>query len=256
MCFDALELRGVSFAYPNGRVSALRPLNGVDFKVSAGEFVSIIGPSGSGKSTIFRLISGLEQPDEGTILLNGSFKANRLGCVGYMPQKDLLMPWRTVLDNAALPLEIKGDGKEEAREKVLKLLGEFGLKDVEGHFPAELSGGMKQRVSFLRTILSGSDLLLLDEPFSALDAITRLGMQEWLLRQWSKWQKTILFITHDVDEAMYLSDRILVLPKDGGPIQEVRVPLKRPRALRDLSGRYAAALKEQLLSALRPGTGV
>ncbi|MDC6705813.1 ATP-binding cassette domain-containing protein, partial [Leclercia adecarboxylata] len=159
----------------------------------------IIGASGSGKSTIFRLITGLEQPTQGEIHLNGEMMEERLGRVGYMPQQDLLMPWRTIIDNAMLPLEIKGVPKKEAELQISKLLKDFGLKGVETAYPSDLSGGMKQRVSFLRTVLSGSNILLLDEPFSALDAITRLTMQEWLLEQWQKWKKTIVFITHDVD---------------------------------------------------------
>ena len=227
MCKSVLALNRVTFQYKTEKRSDPAViLDGIDFSVHDGEFVSIIGASGSGKSTIFRLITGLEQSTDGEILINGNKIENRLGVVGYMPQQDLLMPWRTIMENAVLPLEIKGIQKEEAKSQVRKLLDDFGLKGVENHFPGDLSGGMRQRVSFLRTVLSGSNILLLDEPFSALDAITRLTMQEWLLEQWKKWKKTILFITHDVDEALFLSDRIFVLQqKPSNSIKEITVPL-------------------------------
>jgi len=246
---SVLEFNKVTFHY---RQNPEPILNQIHLHIQEGEFVSIIGPSGSGKSTIFRLITGLEQPSEGTILVNGENIDNRLGSVGYMPQQDLLMPWRTVLENASLPLEIKGIRKEEAQTRVIELLDAFGLQGQENELPGNLSGGMKQRVSFLRTILSGSNILLLDEPFSALDAITRLTMQEWLLEQWQKWKKTILFITHDVDEALFLSDRIFVLQQvTEASIQEVKIPLGRPRKLRDLSKAEIVMLKEQLIDQLR-----
>ena len=250
---QVLQFKDVTFHYSSKDNTSLDSiLEGISFGVDDGEFVSIIGASGSGKSTIFRLITGLEQPVNGDILLNGKKMKDRLGKVGYMPQQDLLMPWRTVMDNAVLPLEIKGMKKEEAKSHVRKLLDDFGLKGVENALPSELSGGMRQRVSFLRTILSGSNILLLDEPFSALDAITRLTMQEWLLDQWKKWKKTILFITHDVDEALFLSDRIFVIKqKPNTFIQEVKVPLGRPRSVRDLSQMDIVELKEQLIEKLR-----
>lgn len=253
MSKQVLQFKDVTFHYSSKDNTSLDSiLEGISFGVDDGEFVSIIGASGSGKSTIFRLITGLEQPVNGDILLNGKKMEDRLGKVGYMPQQDLLMPWRTVMDNAVLPLEIKGMKKEEAKSHVRKLLDDFGLKGVENALPSELSGGMRQRVSFLRTILSGSNILLLDEPFSALDAITRLTMQEWLLDQWKKWKKTILFITHDVDEALFLSDRIFVIKqKPNTFIEEVKVPLGRPRNVRDLSKMDIVELKEQLIEKLR-----
>ncbi|WP_332693026.1 ABC transporter ATP-binding protein [Halalkalibacter lacteus] len=249
----SLQFKGVSFHYKESKSEqSVLILNSLDFDVHKGEFISIIGPSGSGKSTIFRLITGLEEPLNGKILINGKEYPNRYGKVGYMPQQDLLMPWRTILDNAALPLELKGIKKQEAHKRVSDLLGEFGLKGVEKKYPGELSGGMRQRVSFLRTVLSGSSVLLLDEPFSALDAITRLSMQEWLLEQWEKWKTTILFITHDVDEALFLSDRVFVFTE--APVQklvEVHVPLTRPREIRDINSPDVIAVKEQLIEQLR-----
>jgi putative hydroxymethylpyrimidine transport system ATP-binding protein len=247
MSEPVLQFEALSFTYTGESL-----LNGLDFAIYEGEFVSIIGPSGSGKSTLFRLITGLEEPNNGSVHLNGKVEKNRLGKVGYMPQQDLLMPWRTIIDNAALPLELKGVNKEKAYEQVTDLLEEFGLKGVEKSYPDDLSGGMKQRVSFLRSVLSGSNLLLLDEPFSALDAITRLSMQEWLIEQWKKWRKTIVFITHDVDEALFLSDRIFVLrEKPISKLYEVKVPLDRPRSVRDLSNPSVVELKEDLINQLR-----
>ncbi|RXI95561.1 ABC transporter ATP-binding protein [Anaerobacillus alkaliphilus] len=245
----SLEFEDVSFSYHHGEKAILE---GLSFLVNEGEFVSIIGPSGSGKSTIFKLITGLEDHSGGKIAINGEVYGNRLGHVGYMPQQDLLMPWRTVLENAALPLEIQGATKTDARERVVKLLDQFGLKGVENKYPSDLSGGMKQRISFLRTVLSGSNVLLLDEPFSALDAITRLAMQEWLLDQWEKWKLSILFITHDVDEALFLSDRIFIFTEQ--PVRkfvEVTVPLGRPRGIRDIHSPEVLQVKEELIEQLR-----
>lgn len=196
----------------------------ISLDVKAGEFVSIIGKSGSGKSTLFKLISGLLEPDHGDILLNGA-KTKLLGEVGYMPQKDLLLPWRTVMENVSLPLEVK---KENLNLKEIRLwLSRFGLEQYEHAFPHELSGGMKQRAAFLRTLMTGKDLLLLDEPFGALDSFTKRNMQNWLLGLWGDLQKTILLVTHDLEEALLLSDRILILTKAG--IQERKVNLPRPR---------------------------
>ena len=247
MSDSVLEFQNVSFRYPNSTI-----LDSLNFTIQDGEFISIVGASGSGKSTLFRLITGLEQETTGSILVNGQNQENRLGTVGYMPQQDLLLPWRTIIDNASLPLELKGLKKSQAVEQARELLEEFGLKGVEQHYPSDLSGGMKQRVSFLRTVLSGSNLLLLDEPFSALDAITRLSMQEWLLEQWQKRQHTILFITHDVNEALFLSDRIfIVADKPMKRLEEVRVPLGRPRCQSDLNQQEILELKEYLLDQLR-----
>ncbi|AXH98258.1 ABC transporter ATP-binding protein [Sporosarcina sp. PTS2304] len=246
-----LAFDNVSFHYQAAKSSAPTAiLDQVSLRVQEGEFVSIIGPSGYGKSTLFRLVTGLDNPQSGQIFLNGEASANRLGKVGYMPQQDLLMPWRTILENVRLPLELQG--KKQAHARIIQLLADFGLAGVEHTYPANLSGGMRQRVSFLRTVLTGSNVLLLDEPFSALDAITRLTMQEWLVDQWQKFDKTILFITHDIDEALFLSDRIFVLAeKPVTTIREIIVPLDRPRTMRDLAQLEMIELKERLVSELR-----
>ena len=243
-----LEFNNVSFDYDeNSKI-----LDELSFSVRPGEFVSIVGVSGSGKSTIFRLITGLDKPLVGDITLDGNENGVRLGKVGYMPQQDLLLPWRTILENAYLPLEISGVDKKTAVQRIKPLLQEFGLDGTEDKYPSELSGGMKQRVAFLRAVLSGNPLLLLDEPFSALDAITKLSMQEWLLDQWKKRQSTILFITHDVDEALFLSDRIFLLKnKPVTAIEEITIPLGRERTRKDLHRPDMLDLKEHLLSTLR-----
>nr|WP_263327453.1 ABC transporter ATP-binding protein [Neobacillus sp. Marseille-Q6967] len=210
------------------RFDPSRPLiQNLSLDVKQGEFVSVIGASGSGKSTLFKLITGLLEPDQGDILLNGKLAVNRLGNVGYMPQKDLLLPWRTVLDNILLPLEIMKESKQGKVTEIREWLARFGLSEYEKAFPHELSGGMKQRVAFLRTLMTGRELLLLDEPFGALDSMTKRKMHSWLLGLWGELQKTVLFITHDLEEAILLSDRIYLLGWDD--VKEVRVNLPRPR---------------------------
>ena len=243
-----LEFNNVSFRYDE----KMKILDELSFSVRQGEFISILGVSGSGKSTIFRLVTGLDKPLAGDITLEGDDNGERLGKVGYMPQQDLLLPWRTILENAYLPLEINGVDKRSAYKQIKSLLQEFGLEGTEDKYPSELSGGMKQRVAFLRAVLSGNPLLLLDEPFSALDAITKLSMQEWLLGQWQKRKSTILFITHDVDEALFLSDRIFLLKnKPVTTIEEIEIPLPRERTRSDLHRPEMLELKERLLSTLR-----
>lgn len=244
---ELLSFDQVSFSYP-GSAPILSQLS---LSLNQGEFVSLVGPSGSGKSTIFRLITGLEQPVQGSIWLYGQQENKRLGQVGYMPQQDLLLEWRTILQNVCLPLEIQGQ-RTKKKEEVGELLAQFGLAGHEQDYPHQLSGGMRQRASFLRAMLSGAELLLLDEPFSALDAVTRLTMQEWLLEQWEQTEKTILFITHDVDEALFLSDRIFLFAQSPlNTYKEIHVPLERPRQLEDLLTPEMMELKRELLQELR-----
>ncbi|HWI52874.1 MAG TPA: ABC transporter ATP-binding protein [Symbiobacteriaceae bacterium] len=214
-----LDVRGVSFNY--GPVPVLRDFS---LHVARGEFVSLVGASGSGKSTLFKLITGLLTPGAGEIRVAGAPPAP--GRVGYMPQRDCLMDWRTALDNAAAGLEVQGVDRRTAREKARALWPEFGLAGAEERYPHQLSGGMRQRVAFLRTVLGGHDVLLLDEPFGALDAVTRAQMQQWLLALWQRLGATLLFITHDAEEAALLSDRVYVLQGRG---VEVPVDLPRPR---------------------------
>ncbi len=203
-----LEFRDVTFRYKEDDDYIMKNLN---FKIEKGQFVSIIGPSGCGKSTIFRLLNGLEKPESGEILVDGKDISTLKDYCAFMPQKDLLFPWRTIEENISLPMEIKKVPKKERHKKCIEVLKEVGLLDYINKYPRDLSGGMKQRVSFGRTILTGSDILLLDEPFSALDYLTRMDMQEWILSQWRNLKKTIIFITHDVEEALFLSDTIYII---------------------------------------------
>lgn len=243
-----LSLRDVDFAFRHdGRI--FHVLRGFSLDVREGEFFSLIGPSGSGKSTLFKLITGLLEPDGGEILYRGEPFRQRLGRVGYMPQRDSLLPWRTVRQNAALALEIKGWRRKAALRRASLFLSAFGLEEVADHYPHQLSGGLRQRAAFLRTVLGEHELLLLDEPFGALDALTRLRMQEWLLGLWQRLEKTVLFITHDVEEAILLSDRVGVLR--GSPLSDVYVvdvPLPRPRPLSVVTGEDFVALKSRLLA--------
>ncbi|WP_078578968.1 ABC transporter ATP-binding protein [Salipaludibacillus agaradhaerens] len=249
----SLAFKDVSFGYEEKHHDSPLIFEEMSLSVNENEFVVILGPSGSGKSTFFRLASGLEQPDSGQISIRGKEMKERLGEVGYMPQKGLLLPWRTVMENGRLPLEIKGVPKKEAEEKVKDYIDKFGLKGTENKLPHQLSGGMQQRVSFLRAMLSGSDILLLDEPFSALDSLTRFMMQEWLLTQWHQWPKTIIFITHDMEEAIFLADRILVLTQKTRKkeLAEIPVPLPRPRTDEVRITPTFMKLKEKLLKEMR-----
>jgi ABC-type nitrate/sulfonate/bicarbonate transport system ATPase subunit len=246
-----IRLRGVhkSFAVEGRRVPVLQ---GVDFHALEGELVSVIGPSGCGKSTLLNTIAGLEQPDGGTVELDGRPSGDRLGMVGYMQQKDLLMPWRSVLDNAILGLEIGGVHRGEARRRALELVDAFGLRGFENQYPHALSGGMRQRAAFLRTVLVNRDVMLLDEPFGALDALTRTQMQEWLLGLWGLLGKTIVLVTHDVDEALLLSDRVYVMTARPGKVKTVvDVDLRRPRYYGMTTDARFTALKGELILQLR-----
>jgi ABC-type nitrate/sulfonate/bicarbonate transport system ATPase subunit len=229
-------------------------LRDVSFAVSEGEFFSIVGPSGCGKSTLLNILAGLEAPDSGEITLGDGSSEQRLGNVAYMPQKDLLLPWRTALENAALGLELTGVPTREARKRAADLLNRFGLDGFANSYPALLSGGMRQRAAFLRTVLTDKDLLLLDEPFGALDALTRRSMQEWLLGVWSELRRTVVLITHDVEEAILLSDRVAVMsPRPGAIILEREVDLPRPRHQDMVIAPEFVEIKRDVLVALRGG---
>ncbi|MCE5169170.1 ABC transporter ATP-binding protein [Paenibacillus profundus] len=225
----ALELKDASMSFA-GSTGKLHVLDNVSLTVQQGEFVSIIGPSGSGKSTLFHLIGGLLRPAAGAIQVNGQDVVGQTGHVSYMPQQPALFPWRTVEDNVILAQEIAGTSKKEAREEARKWLANVGLSGYERAYPHELSGGMQQRVAFLRAMMSPHELMLLDEPFSALDALTRSGMQRWLIDLWERHRRSVLFITHSIEEALLLSDSIYVLSnRPARVLQKVRVPFARPR---------------------------
>lgn len=245
-----LRFDQVSYQYPGESFDIVDRLS---FSVTPGSFHCIVGVSGCGKSTIFRMTNGLLQPKNGGILVGGKAIAGQKQYCGYMPQKDMLFPWRTVGENLALPLEIRGGySRKEQRELIDAALADVGLEGCRDKRPEELSGGMRQRAAFARTMLTGSELLLLDEPFSALDFLTRISMQEWLLDQWQKHRKTILFITHDVEEAVFLSSSVLVV--ESTPIRalrEIPVPLDYPRTRQDLKRPEIVDLREQLVDLLR-----
>jgi ABC-type nitrate/sulfonate/bicarbonate transport system ATPase subunit len=245
-----LELRHVSKAF-HAKGLTVQALEDVSLAVLPGEFLTVIGPSGSGKSTLFNLITGLLEPDSGQILVDGAVDALRSGHFGYMPQRDLLLPWRSVLDNVIIPLELRGIPLVNARDHARQMLPMFGLEDFAGSYPAALSGGMRQRAALLRTILTERDTLLLDEPFGALDALTRRELQDWLLGVWEQFRQTVVFITHDVEEALYLGDRVAVLSARPGRLAftlTVDLPRPRRRGMIALSefGRQMAELLEAL----------
>ena len=244
-----LELRGLRVT-----MDGLDVLGGIDLVAREAEFVAVIGPSGCGKSTLFNVVAGLAEPTSGEVLIDGECPASRLGRVSYMPQKDLLLPWRTILDNVVLGLEVRGVGREAARRAASARLADFGLDGFGGSYPAKLSGGMRQRAAFLRTLLLGRDLLLLDEPFGALDALTCVEMQEWLLGVWERERPTILLVTHDVDEALLLADRVYVFGERPAVVRrEVVVDLPRPRRFDIETPARFGALKAEVLAALRGG---
>ena len=234
----------------------LTVLRDVNFHVEEGEFVSIIGPSGCGKSTLLNIIAGLDTPTSGSVTLHGSQNRQRLGSVGYMQQKDLLMPWRSVLDNATLGLELQGVSKREAVDRARQHLRRFGLEGFENAYPHELSGGMRQRAAFLRTVLADQEVFLLDEPFGALDALNRTQIHQWITGLWESMQKTIILVTHDVDEAILLSDRVHVMTARPGTMKLVqRVDLPRPRSMDVFSTAEFMAMKSTLLTSIREEAG-
>jgi len=238
----------MTFKTPGGVYEALAPIT---LDIPEGRFVSLIGPSGCGKSTIFNIIAGLLEPTSGRVLIDGVDATGTIGRVGYMLQKDLLLPWRTVLDNTILGMEIQGVSIAEARGRALPLLRRYGLGDFEHLHPRALSGGMRQRAALLRTLLFDTDIILLDEPFGALDAQTKLQMQEWLLQLWNDFRKTVVFVTHDVEEAIFLSDEVVVMGTRPGRILEtIPVPVARPRLRTTALSPEFLKIKERCLSLL------
>jgi ABC-type nitrate/sulfonate/bicarbonate transport system ATPase subunit len=215
---------------PRGGTGHLEVLRNVSLHVGDREFVTLLGPSGCGKSTLCNIVAGLLVPDGGRVLLDEIPAVARRGQVAYMQQKDLLLPWRRVIDNAILGLEVQGVPRQEARNEARDLLRRFGLDRFEWYYPALLSGGMRQRVALVRTLLCRKDVIVLDEPFGALDAMTRAAMRGHLLRLREEFGRTILFITHDIEEAVLLSDRIYVMTARPGRIRaEIRVQPTHPR---------------------------
>ena len=247
-----LDLRCLAATYRDGRV-ALAALDDVSLAVAAGEFVALIGPSGCGKSTLLDVVAGLTPPAAGEVRLDGiPLPTNdRLGRAAYMRQKDLLLPWRTALGNAVLALEVAGVPKRRALATARARLPEFGLEGFADAYPSQLSGGMRQRVAFLRTLLADRPLLLLDEPFGALDALTRAAMQDWLLGLWERERRAVLLVTHDVEEAVFLADRVVVLTARPGRVAHIEpISLARPRRRAVVTDPAFVAHKGAILAAL------
>ena len=212
---NKIKLKNINKSFDNMEI-----LRDITLEVNKGELVSILGPSGSGKSTIFNILTDIINSDSGEKEINGD--------ISYMYQKDTMVPWKKVIDNIGIPLIFKGKSKKEAREEVKKHIDEFGLSGFEYKYPNKLSGGMKQRANFLKTYLTSNDIILLDEPFGALDAMTKRKMQKWLLELTNKMNSTILFITHDIEEAILLSDRIYIISEKPAIIKkEIKVNLNK-----------------------------
>jgi ABC-type nitrate/sulfonate/bicarbonate transport system ATPase subunit len=241
-----VELRGVSHSF--GATKVLEP---TDLDIAAGSFVSLVGPSGCGKSTLFNAIAGLVRPSHGSIAIAGDDVTGSPGHAGYMLQKDLLVPWRTVLGNITLGASLRGIRDDELLNRARQMAHDYGLGDFLSHYPRALSGGMRQRVAFMRTLATEHDVVLLDEPFGALDAQTRFAMQTWITEVWRDTGRTIVFITHDVDEALFLSDRVIVFsPRPGRIVDDIEVAIDRPRSVSTLTTPRFMELKQRILATL------
>jgi ABC-type nitrate/sulfonate/bicarbonate transport system ATPase subunit len=252
---NVLALDDLSKTFESARGERVVALAPVSLSIPRGRFLTILGPSGCGKSTIFNIIAGLEMPTTGTVTLDDTPILGMSGVVSYMLQKDLLLPWRSIIDNVILGMEIDRVPRAEAKARALPLLERYGLGGFENRYPSELSGGMRQRAALLRTMLCDRDVILLDEPFAALDAQTRADMQEWLLDVWDDFKKTVVFVTHDVDEGVYLSDEIVMMSgRPGRILERVPIELARPRKRAIITSRAFTEYKEHFLSLLHhPG---
>jgi NitT/TauT family transport system ATP-binding protein len=238
---DGVNVNGVGRSFKDRAGRVVQALQEVSLRAEQHEVLCVVGPSGCGKTTLLELICGLQSPDAGTV---------RAAPAALMAQRDLLLPWRSAIDNAALPLQIAGLPRKQARAQALPLFQELGLAGFEHAHPSELSGGMRQRVAFLRTLLAGKPVLCLDEPFGALDAITRMQMQSWLAEALRRQPRTVVLVTHDVEEAVLLGDRVAVMsPRPGRVVQELAIEMPRPRSRSDHA---VAELRERALHALDP----
>lgn len=246
-----ISVQDVSIVYRE-QGKELLAVDRLSLHVLEGSIAAVIGPSGAGKSTLLHAVAGLIRPRQGELKIGA--EPARAGRVGLMPQEDLLLPWLSVTDNAALGLELQGMRRQEARQQATLALERFGLLAFASERPAALSGGMRQRVSFLRTVLAGQDVLLLDEPFGSLDAITRAELHVWFLELWQAFRPTVLLVTHDVEEAAFLADTIAVVSARPARImKEIAVPFSRPRDVRLMGDPALAALKADLLADLLLG---
>ncbi|MGO4373085.1 ABC transporter ATP-binding protein [Paenibacillus sp. 2TAB19] len=251
----ALEVKSVSKSFGKG-TAVKEVLGGLSLTVGEGEFVSIVGPSGSGKSTLFQVIGGLERPTSGEIWIDGQQATGQTGHISYMPQQSSLLPWQTVAGNIELSLTIAGMERKEAKRSTEEWLRRIGLEEYAKSYPHVLSGGMQQRVSFLRALLSPQRLMLLDEPFGSLDALTRLQMQKWLLSIWEENRRSVLLVTHSIDEALFLSDRVIVLSSSPAVVlEQFDVPLARPRSEAMWSEPAFIDLKQRIYELLQAGAG-
>jgi ABC-type nitrate/sulfonate/bicarbonate transport system ATPase subunit len=244
----AVEIAGLRHSF--GKLEVIARM---DLRVNRGEVLGIVGPSGCGKSTLLELVGGLREPSAGVVSVHGSGgTSERLASCAYMPQRDLLLPWLTAIDNASIALRNRGASRRDARRAAHPLFERFGLAGFERSRPAELSGGMRQRIAFLRTLLAGKPVLLLDEPFASLDAITRAEMQEWLAEALAAESRSVILVSHDVEEALYLSDRVTVLsPRPARAVAEVSAPAPRARPrLENVTDPGFTAARERALEAL------
>lgn len=241
-----IEVKNIKKSFTN-----LHTIEDISLTLEKNQFVSIVGPSGCGKSTLFDVIAGLEKPDRGFVFIDGRQFNGRTGRVSYMHQKDLLFPWSTILNNVCVPLILKGLRRKDAAIKAKKHFPAFGLEGFEKSYPSQLSGGMRQRAALLRTYLFADDIMLLDEPFGSLDAITRKKMQMWLLKIWEQINASILFITHDIEEAIFLSDRIYVLSERPAIVKKTfDIDMKRPRDSSILTSAGFNEIKKQIFELL------
>lgn len=232
-------------------LGGLLTLQDINIKVEEQTFVGVLGPSGCGKSTLFNIISGLMNPDSGHVFIDGCDVTGKTGRVSYMRQKDLLLPSCDILDNVSIPLALKGMPRKKARLMASQYLEQFGLEGFGNYYPGQLSGGMRQRAALLRTYLFSSDIMLLDEPFASLDAITKRKMHSWLIQVFNRFHPTILFITHDVDEALYLCDKVYVLSECPTVVKlEIKIPFCRPKHSRTVTDPEYVKVRDAILDAL------
>lgn len=245
-----LQVNGVSKKFGAGE-TAVAALDQISFTLDKGRFLSILGPSGCGKSTLFNIIAGLMAPDDGTVTLDGQSLVMNPGMTGYMLQKDLLLPWRTIADNIILPRTLRGISRRKALREAASDVQACGLTNLLNRRPDELSGGQRQRAALVRTLQTGKEMLLLDEPFGALDPITRLHLQELLMTLCLRKGRTVLFVTHDVDEALLLSDEILLMGSSPGRIiAHYSLPQEKPRTIRTLALPAMVAMKTEIITLL------
>ncbi|MCI1674166.1 MAG: ABC transporter ATP-binding protein [Bifidobacterium tibiigranuli] len=238
-----LHIENVSKQYAG--TYALTPTS---LTVNDGEFITIVGPSGCGKSTLFNIVSGVLSPTQGTVAIDGNDVTNAPGHVGYMMQKDLLLPWKSTFENILLGISLTRKPTEQEKTQAAALATRYGLGPFLNNFPHTMSGGMRQRAAFLRTLMFNKDVLLLDEPFGALDSQTRFSMQQWLLNVWNDQRRTILFITHDVEEAVFLADRVVVMSPRPGKVEKIiPIELERPRERGILTSQSFISYKRQIL---------